>query len=210
MCVGRSRLRPYPTRTRISLWGFCARRSSSWPCDAAIIDGADAAIIDGADAAIIDGAAIDSGADARPVDAPIDANLSGLGQLCTLNEECPAEAPTCLDFGVHAMLGYCTRVCHDDWMATTDNQGTFPAGSFNLPPSDSDLCRASFSGSSGVALCGVATDVRPMIVTLPAPDTTYTMDYTCIITCGSGAACPAGLVANTNVVPSGCVCVPWR
>ena len=147
--------------------------------------------------------------DAARIDAGMDAlNLTGVGQLCNDNSPCPQNAPICLTFSDTATNGYCTPLCQDDHMATTNAQGMFPQGSLTLPAAATQMCVDAFSGSTGSPRCGLAIDVQPAIAGAPAPNTTYTIDYACGIVCGTGNTCPTGLVADTTVVMNACLCIP--
>jgi hypothetical protein len=65
--------------------------------------------------------------DAARIDAGMDAlNLTGLGQLCNDNSPCPQNAPICLTFSDTATNGYCTPLCHDDYVG--DDQRGHAAG----------------------------------------------------------------------------------
>lgn len=149
--------------------------------------------------------------DAARIDAGMDAlNLTGLGQLCNDNSPCPQNAPICLTFSDTATSGYCTPLCHDDYVGMTN---TPPAGMqptfqppIMLPASDTQICADAFAGSAGTPRCGLAVDIRPAPPL--QPNTMYTIDYTCAVVCGSGNACPNGLVANTTLISGACLCTP--
>jgi hypothetical protein len=107
--------------------------------------------------------------DAARIDAGMDAlNLTGVGQLCNDNSPCPSNAMICLTFSDTATNGYCTPLCQDDHMATTNAQGQFPQGSLTLPAAATQMCVDAFSGSPGSPRCGLAIDIQPAIAGAPA------------------------------------------
>jgi hypothetical protein len=143
-----------------------------------------------------DGTSIDA---PGAIDAPanIDAPAGGgLGQICNQTMTCPSTAMQCLRFSATAPNGYCSLVCAPGQMNMPNAQGQFPR-----PPTTTDAaCVAQFSGSVGTPICGVvlSNTLQPPVPQgqQPQQGTTYTYDAACIITCGTGMACPTGLTCQ--------------
>lgn len=147
-----------------------------------------------------DGTTID--APTSNIDAPggnVDAPAAGaLGQICNTTMTCPSSAMLCLRFSASAANGYCSLVCAPGQMNMPNAQGQFPR-----PPTTTDAaCVAQFSGTVGTPICGVvlSNTLQPPVPQgqQPNPQTTYTYDAACIITCGAGNACPTGLTCQSG------------
>lgn len=120
-------------------------------------------------------------------DAP--ASAPGLGDACSQTVACPAGAPDCYN------PGWCSLTCATGLMnKPTNNQ--FP-GPTDQAAADA-ICAAQFHGSAGTPKCVFVTNFSPAIAqgANPDPNTTYTYDAICGITCGTGNTCPTGLTCQ--------------
>jgi hypothetical protein len=132
------------------------------------------------------------------MDAP-PGGVTGLGQKCASNTDCPASAPDCiaLVLGSTNSTKYCTPHCVDDASAMTGSDGQFTAASFNPAPMPAK-CTGAYSGTVGTPVCGVLLAYTPMDNPLKK-NMAYTMiDLGCAVQCGTGSTCPTGMTCTSN------------
>jgi hypothetical protein len=133
------------------------------------------------------------------------AALMGLGQSCNptaMPTGCPTNFP-CLSFQAGVAKGYCTTICKQDGMFTTNAMGNIPVQDNSA--SDGTCVSAYTGGASGLAKCDVIANVTPDDRPLK-PSTPYMYIGVCGIDCGTGNTCPGGLTCNTMSTPP--ICVP--
>ena len=136
------------------------------------------------------------------VDAP-PAALTGLGQKCGAGlPACPANASEC--FGIAGTNGntYCSPKCLTGGTATgaANNQLT------NIQPAPNNSCTTSYSGTVGMAGCGVILSFSPMDNPTVVGKAYTNVEAGCAIRCGAGNACPPSTVPQT--LGAACLCLP--
>jgi len=133
------------------------------------------------------------------MDAP--AAIMGLGQKCDQSTPCPQSAPTCVRVGT-STVGFCSLLCHADAQMKTDANGQISTQTDTS--ADNPKCAAIFTASPGTGVCGMPVNVSPTPTNPPQKNTTFTYQAHCVVQCGAGNSCPAGLTCNTQVM----WCVP--
>jgi hypothetical protein len=146
--------------------------------------------------------------DAKSIDAA-PAGLTGLGQKCTADANCPASAPTCVGIGAATM--WCAPTCLTGATGTTNGSAQFTgsgAGALNPLPSDAE-CAAGYSGgTAGTADCDIIATLTPMDTTI-MPNKAYTaIGFVCSVGCGGTAAaptCPTSMTCGTGNFAGLCI-----
>ena len=154
----------------------------------------------GKDGVTLPDAKTNPGADAAVTpDAP-PATLAGIGQPCQtamMGADCSAEANGCLTFTQGAATGFCTKVCLESSMFTTD------ANKMPGPPNPAlvtgdPTCTAAYHGSVGTSACSALVGIMPAATGGFAANTTYTIRVACGIKPGANNECPGGLTFNAQ------------
>jgi len=136
------------------------------------------------------------------IDAPPDAppELTGLGKRCTPSmggADCPNTLGCLGPVGSTTNNGMCTTQCIMNATFMTDAQSV--GGAITPNPSTQDaVCTAAYTGTIGTAACNSPFGLTPAH-TMLMPNTTYTVQYACGITCGANNACPTGLTCNATI-----------
>ena len=139
--------------------------------------------------------------DSKPIDAaPI--GVTGLGQKCTGDAECPANAPVCIGVAGGPMVRFCTPKC------LTGGAGTWTGDTFMplMPAPTLAACTNAYTGSVGQGACGVILATTPNDNPLVVNKMYTGIELGCVVLCGANMACPTGMTP----VGSGqnCVCFP--
>lgn len=135
--------------------------------------------------------------DAAP-DAP--AALTGVGQKCgTGLPACPANASQCVGF--QGTTQWCTPLCLENGSGTTNAQGQLTA---TTPAPNNGACTGAFTGTAGMAVCGVILAITPMDNPLVANKAYTGISLACVVACGASNACPTGMTCNTTQM----ICLP--
>jgi hypothetical protein len=136
------------------------------------------------------------------------AGLTGLGQKCAFGSAssgCPASASDCvaIKVGSGASNGWCTPHCDDAASGMTNGSGALSPSSLN-PAADQTKCTAAYSGSGGVAACGLLLAYTPMDNPLVANKAYTGISLGCVVACGSGGVCPSSMscVGNALCTPN--------
>jgi hypothetical protein len=144
------------------------------------------------------GSRIDTVDAPKAIDAAIDtppANLSGLGQKCGQGmPACPANASECV--GLQGTASFCTPKCASGATGMTNASGQLTT---TTPPPNNQTCSSAYTGTVGMPVCGVILTVVPADNPLVANKAYSGIDLGCVITCGTGGACPASTTCNTTV-----------
>jgi hypothetical protein len=99
--------------------------------------------------------------------------------------------------------GFCSLLCHANAQMMTNAQSQISGGT-DLT-ADNSKCTAIYTGgAAGTAECEVPVNVMPTPMNPLQPNTTFTYQAYCGITCGTGNTCPTGLTCNQNAG----LCVP--
>jgi hypothetical protein len=128
------------------------------------------------------------------MDAP---PVTGLGQRCSSDADCPANAPLCRSFKLSSNTSplYCSPACLEGATMTTDAQGNVTTPS---PAPDNAKCTAAYTGGVlGGPTCANWLSWTPMDSPFKNSTTYTNITMGCVILCVNGG-CPAGLTCTNG------------
>ena len=132
----------------------------------------------------------------------MDGSSSGgltLGKACGSAADCPASAPDCIAIGLgggSASPSYCTPECDSNATGTTNGSGQFTS---LTPPPNNAACTGAYTGA-GSAACSLLLKWTPMDNPLKNNKQYTGVTLGCLVHCGTGNTCAAGMTCNTSVM----------